>query len=229
VGNLGGAMSLTEEGVTFLRIQDTGDPRDYDNPDPGSNRKIYLTHTTDIGLDGAKLEFSIRVATSPPLDGVHPGGGGGATPWPAGGIGYHIRDGGKGMIGISDGVAIISFSLAKTGETGFENLASDVLVMNNLAGTEPSGDVDTEGAAAAEAVNMINVDDATQWNTFVIDIAVGGNGTHVVTVSANGGAAQSFDVTAGTGAEQASPFIAVGSSGTGGITAFDVDYLSISN
>jgi hypothetical protein len=227
VGNLGGAMSLTEEGITFLRIQDTGDPRDYDNPDPGSNRKIYLTHTTDIGLDGAKLEFSIRVATTGPLDGMHPDGGGGATPWPADGIGYHIRDEGKGMIGISDGVAIISFSLAKAGEVGFENLASDVLVMNNLAGTEPSGDVDT--GDTAEAVNMINIEDATQWNTFVIDIAAGGNGTHVVTVSANGGAAQSFNVTTGTGAEQASPYIAVGSSGTGGITAFDVDYLSISN
>ena len=228
VGNLGGAMSLTEEDVTFLRIQDTGDPRDYDNPDPGSNRKIYLTHTTDIGLDGAKLEFSIRVATTDPLDGMHPDGGGGATPWPADGVGYHIRDEGKGMIGISDGIAIISFSLAKTGEAGFENLASDVLVMNNLVGTEPSDDVDT-GDAAAVAVNMINVEDATQWNTFVIDIAASGSGTHVVTVSANGGAAQSFDVTAGTGAEKTNPFIAVGSSGTGGITAFDVDYLSISN
>jgi len=219
-GSLGGAMSLTEDSITFLRIQDTGDPRDYGYSDPGSNRKIYFTHATDIGLDGARLEFSIRVATTPPLDGT------GTQAWPAGGIGYHIRDGGKGMIGISDGVGIISFSLAKTGEPDFENVPSDVLVMNNLVGTEPSGDVDTgEGIG----LNVITVEDATQWNTFVIDIAAGGSGTHVVTVSANGGPAQSFDVTAGDGTEAESPYIAIGSSGTGGVTAFDVDYISISN
>ena len=224
VGNLGGVVSLSEDGVTFLRVQDTGDPRDYGNSDPGSNRKIYLTRLTDVSLDGINLEVRLRVATSAPLDGVHPDGGAGATPWPAGGIGYHIRDGGKGMIGISDGVGIISFSLAKAGETDFENVASDVLVMNNLVGTEPSGDVDTgEGAG----LNVINVEDATQWNTFVIDIVAGGSGTHVVTVSANGGPAESFDVTAGDSLEADSPFIAIGSSGTGGITAFDVDYLSI--
>jgi len=228
-GSLGGAASLTEGDITFLRIQDTGDPRDYDNPDPGSNRKIYLTHTTDIGLDGARLEFSIRVATTDPLDGMHPDGGGGAVPWPAGGVGYHIRDGGKGMIGISDGVGIISFSLALAGEPMFESVTTDVLVMNSLVGTEPTSDVDTEDSAAAVALNMMVVDDATQWNTFVIDIAAGGAGTHVVTVSANGGPAESFDVTLGSDLEAEGPFIAIGSSGTGGITAFDVDYLSISN
>ena len=175
--------------MTFLRIQDTGDPRDFGNSDPGSNRKIYFTHATDIGLNGTRLEFSLRVATTPPLDGT------GTQAWPAGGIGYHIRDGGKGMIGISDGVGIISFSLAKAGETDFENVASDVLVMNNLVGTEPSGDVDT---GESTGLNVINVEDAAQWNTFVIDIVAGGSGTHVVTISANGGPAESFDVTTGT-------------------------------
>jgi hypothetical protein len=97
--------------------------------------------------------------------------------------------------------------------------------MNNLVGTEPSGDVDTGDAATA--VNMLAVEDAAQWNTFVIDIAAGGAGTHVVTVSANGGAAESFEVTTGSGLEADGAYITIGSSGTGGITAFDVDYLSV--
>ncbi|MBN1807279.1 MAG: hypothetical protein JW837_18685 [Sedimentisphaerales bacterium] len=227
-GGIGGIVSLTENNVTFLRVQDTGDPRDYGMSDPGSNRKLYLTHLTDIGLNGARIEFAIRIATSGPLDGMHPDGGAGVTPWPQGGIGYHIRDGGKGMVGISDGVGIISFSLVKAGEAGFENLPSDVLVMNNLAGMEPSGDVDSgEGAGG---INAVSIDNATDWNTFVIDIAAGGSGTHVVTVSANGSDAMSFDVTAGDGIElENTPYIAIGSSGTAGLTAFDVDYISISN
>jgi len=225
-GAPGGASALVEDGVTFLRIQDPGDPRDYAMPDP-SNRKVYFTHTTGLGLDGVRLEVRARIATSAPLDDQHPDGGAGITPWPAEGIGYHIRDDGKGMFGIAqDGLGIISFSLAQPGEAGFENVATDVLVMNSHVGAQPSGDVDT--GAAATAVNMMAVDDVTQWNTFVIDIAAGGTGTHVVSISANGQPAQSFDVTVGTGLEAGKgSYIAVGSSGTGPLTAFDVDYISV--
>jgi hypothetical protein len=228
-GNPGGASLLSEDGVDFLRIQDTGDPRDYDMGDPGSNRKVYLTRLTDISLDGLRLEVGMRVATTPPLDDQHPDGGAGVAPWPAEGLGYHIRDGGKGMIGVSDGVGIISFSLAQAGEPMFEDVTTDVLIMNSLVGTDPTSDVDTGDAAAAVALNMMVVDDATQWNTFVIDIVAGGAGTHVVTISANGGAAESFDVTLGSDLEADDPFITIGSSGTGGITAFDVDYLKVGN
>jgi hypothetical protein len=220
-GNPGGAASLTEDGVTFLRIQDTGDPRSLGIGEP-SNRKVYLTRLTDISLDGLTLEVRMRIATTPPLDNQISG-----DPWPAEGIGYHIRDGGKGMIGVSDGVGIISFSLAQPGEPMFEDVATDVLVMNSLVGTDPTSDVDTGDAANAVAVNMMAIDDATQWNTFVIAIVAGGAGTHVVTVSANGGPAESFDVTLGSDMEADAPFITIGSSGTGGITAFDVDYLSV--
>ncbi len=228
-GMPGGAVSLIDEdGVTFLRIQDTGDPRDYDMSDPGSNRKVYLTRLTYISLDGLRLEVRARVATTAPLDDMHPDGGAGIAPWPAEGIGYHIRDGGKGMFGVSDGVGIISFSLAQAGEPMFEDVTTDVLIMNSLVGTEPTSDVDTEDAAAAVALNMMVVDDATQWNTFVIDIVAGGAGTHVVSVSVNDGPAESFDVTLGSDLEADGPFITIGSSGTGGITAFDVDYLAVS-
>jgi hypothetical protein len=217
-GNPGGVSTLVEDGVTFLRIQDIGDPRSLGISDP-SNRKIYLTHGINGGLDGATLAFAIRVATTPPLDNQVSG-----DPWPEGGIGYHIRDDGKGMIGISDGVGIISFSLAKAGEIA--GIDVDSLVMNNLAGTAPSGEVDSDSAGAI-AVNSLPVDDATAWNTFVINIAAGGAGTHVVTISANGGDPVSFDVTEGTGTEGDTPYIGVGSSGTGGITAFDVDYVMV--
>jgi hypothetical protein len=216
-GNPGGASLLTEDGVTLLRIQDIGDPRDLGISDP-SNRKIYLTHAADISLDALTIEVKMRVATTPPLDDQISG-----DPWPAEGIGYHIRDGGKGMIGVSDGVGIISFSLGQAGEADYPDAASDLLVMNNLVGTEPSGDVDTgEGE-----LNAVAIDDASQWNTFVIEIAAGGTGTHVVTISANGGAAQSFDVTEGDGTEADVPYVAIGSSGTGGTTAFDVDYITV--
>ncbi len=60
-----------------------------------------------------------------------------------------------------------------------------------------------------------------------MDIAAGGKGTHVVTVSVNGGAPQSFDVTTGVGTNGTANYIALGSSGTGGYTAFDVDYFRI--
>jgi hypothetical protein len=222
-GNPGGAAALVEDDVTFLRIQDTGDPRSLGISDP-SNRKVYLTRLTDLSLDAVTLEVRMRVATTPPLDDQVSG-----DPWPAEGIGYHIRDGGKGMIGVSDGVGIISFSLAQPGEPMFEDVTTDVIIMNSLVGTEPTSDVDTGDAASAVAVNMMAIEDATQWNTFVIDIAAGGAGTHVVTISANGGEAQSFDVTLGSDLEADGPYITIGSSGTGGITAFDVDYLSVSN
>ena len=82
--------------------------------------------------------------------------------------------------------------------------------MNGLVGTEPSGDVDSDGAGVA---NVLAIADATAWNDIAIDIVAGGAGTHVVTVSVNGEAAQSFDVTAGTGTEQDYAYIAIGSSG----------------
>ncbi len=227
-GRPGGAAALVEDDVTFLRIQDTGDPRDYDMGDPGSNRKVYLTRQTDTGLDGLRLEFCIRVATSAPLDDMHPDGGAGIEAWPAEGIAYHVRDGGKGMIGIAEaGLGVISFSLARGGQPGLEDVTGDVLVMHNLVGTEPSGDVDTEDTAEAiVARNWVAVDDVTQWNTFAVDIAAGGAGTHTVSVSVNDGEAVAFDITAGDGLEGDGSYLAVGSSGTGGITAFDVDYVS---
>jgi len=221
-GAPGGAAALVEDDVTFLRIQDTGDPRGQGFSDP-SNRKVYLTHQVESNLDGTQIEFRMRLATTAPLDGTSP-----EEAWPAEGIAYHVRDGGKGMIGVGEaGLGVISFSLARGGQPGLEEVEGDVLVMNNLVGDVPTGDVDTEDTAdTIVAKNYIAVEDITQWNTFAVSIAAGGAGTHVVTVSVNGGPAQAFDVTAGDGLEGDGSYLAMGSSGTGGVTAFDVDYLA---
>ncbi|UCG57120.1 MAG: PEP-CTERM sorting domain-containing protein [Phycisphaerales bacterium] len=230
-GSPGGVSALTEGDVTYIRIQDTGNPSSHGFSDPGSNRKIYLGHEIDFGLDGAQLEFRTRVATGDPLDDSYTGDG--INPWPAGGIGYHIRDHGKGMFGIAEaGVGIISFSLALQSElagySGYEGIDSDVLLLNELPGTEMSADIDTGDTGVP---SYLPVDDATAWHTFLIDIAAGGTGTHQLSISIDGGAPTIIDVTAGDGFEwdddPITPmYLAMGSSGTGGITAFDVDYFS---
>ena len=104
VGIPGGASALTEGNTDYLRIQDTGDPRDYDSPagewgNP-SNRKIWFAHQIDFGLDGARLEFRARIATGAPLDMAHPDGGGGIQAWPAGGIGAPVANNGKGHLAL---------------------------------------------------------------------------------------------------------------------------------
>ncbi|UCG57121.1 MAG: PEP-CTERM sorting domain-containing protein [Phycisphaerales bacterium] len=231
MGRPGGVSALTEGDTTYVRIQDTGDPRDYGMGDPGSNRKIYLGHEIDFGLDGAQLEFRARVATGPPLDDQHPDGGGGVAPWPAGGIGYHIRDGGKGMFGIGEiGTGILSFSLALQSElagyAGYEAIATDALLLNELNGAAATGDIETGDTGVA---SYVPVGDITSWHTYLIDIAVGGSGTHQLSISIDGGAPTVVDVTAGDDYEWDDlgiKYIAMGSSGTGGITAFDVDYFS---
>jgi hypothetical protein len=231
VGRPGGVSALTEGSVNFIRIQETGDPRDYGMGDPGSNRKIFLGHEIDFGPDGAQLEFRARVATGAPLDDMHPDGGGGIAPWPAGGIGYHIRDGGKGMFQIGGkGEGVFAFSLALQSElggyAGYEGIDTDALLVNELNGTEPTGDIDTGETGVA---SYIPLDDATAWHTFIVDIIAGGAGTHQLSISVDGGAPTLLDVTAGSDYEwddgDGIRYIAMGSSGTGGITAFDVDYI----
>ena len=135
-GRPGGAGALAETPTNnYLRIQDTGDPRDHGMGDPGSNRKIYFGHsiTNESGMapdvadsvldDGITISMRARVATGAPLDDMHSDKGGGdgenkhiasATPWPSGGQGYLGHDGGKGNFSVrqSGGDGIISFSLA---------------------------------------------------------------------------------------------------------------------
>jgi hypothetical protein len=223
-GAPGGISIITEGAVTFARIQDTGNPKDYGYSDP-SNRKIYLGHELDFGLDGAHLEFRARIATTGLLDEY---AGGGA--WSADGL--EIRDDGKSMVGIAnDSRDIISFGLLTQTEvisySGYEGVNTDVLVVNELNGTSPTADVETGQTGNP---SYVPVDDATVWHTFVIDIVAGGTGTHQVSISVDGGLATVLDVTAGRGEDDDLEFInyvALGCSGTGTTAAFDIDYVYV--
>lgn len=193
----GGVSALVDpDGTTYLRLQDTGDPRDYGFSDPGSNRKIALGHdisaegaSASIIDDGVTLTFRARVATDGPLDEAHLDGSIGIEPWPVEGDGYRSHDGGKGNLRIrqSNG-GHISFSLA-TGDAGIFGLA-----MNNLIGPEISGQVGNSGVP-----NFVEVD-PVQWNEFFVTIQSDPEqiGTHVVEMYVNGSLEpEIFQVTAG--------------------------------
>jgi hypothetical protein len=211
-GNPGGVVALAEDDTTYLRIQDTGDPRDYGDsvPTGKTNYSLYLTQPTDFALDGAIIEFRARIATTGTLDAWRKDGGGmastGLFDWPAGGLGGKIENGtheayGRGNVGIAEkGVGVISFALT------------------------------TSGLTVGQSGNKVSVDDATQWNTYKIEITAGGSGTHVLKASANGGDVKTFNVTAGTGVVEDGKYITVGSPDLAGrvAAAFDVDYIKVS-
>ena len=126
--------------------------------------------------------------------------------WPAGGLGGSFENGtfedyGRGNIGIAEkGKGLISFVLT------------------------------TSGLQVGNSGNKVSVDDATQWNTYKIEIAAGGSGKYVLKVSANGGDVKTFEVTAGTGVVENGKYITIGSPDLAGkvATAFDVDYIKLS-
>ena len=227
----GGASALTEGSAGFLRMQDTGDPRDYAMPDP-SSRKLYFGH--DIGAesaastivnDGVTISMRARVATGTPLDDRHPDGGGGIVPWPATGDGYLIHDGGKGSFGIKgSGTGIVSFSLATASDLG---LPWGGLIMNNLNGSAVSGNVDTGEAGAR---NLLLLANPTDWHEFWITIKgdTSGGGTHRVDILADGLLAPfTFHVTAGDGNDYSgSSYLALGLGNTGQSGAIDVDFFA---
>jgi hypothetical protein len=206
-GNPGGASAMAEDDVTYLRIQDTGDPRYYGSTKPTkkTNYSILLTQPTDFALDGAILEFRARIATTGTLDAWRKKGGGlastGLFDWPAGGLGGSFDNYGRGNIGISEkGKGIISAIMT------------------------------TSGIEVGKKGNKVTVDDATQWNTYKIEIAASGSG-YVLKASANGGEVKTFNVkAAGSGVDENGKNITIGSPDISGAfnTAFDVDYIKVS-
>ena len=226
-GRPGGASALVDGETTYLRLQDTGDPRDYGMGDPGSIRKIFFGH--DISAEGAggdildtgvTLSLRARIPTTGPLDDAHPDGGGGVVPWAAGGDGYGIHDGGKG-IGIhqADG-GTISFHLALPSIDGY---STGGLAMNALNGISASSSVD----AGEGTENVHALADPTQWQELWITIAGGGSGTHQVTVYADGDlSGTTYDVTAGSGSDYSMSYISMELGATGLQGAVDIDFMS---
>ncbi|MBN1804080.1 MAG: hypothetical protein JW837_02400 [Sedimentisphaerales bacterium] len=210
-GNPGGVAALTDDDVTYIRVQDTGDPRDYGStiPTGKTNYSLYLTQPINNGLDGARIELRARIATTGTLDAWRKSGGGmastGLFAWPAGGLGGSFENGthganyGRSNIGIAEDGKLISLALT------------------------------TGGIEIGNSGNKVSVDNATAWNTYVINIAANGDGKYTVSVSANGKPDKSFTVTPGKGTVQGGNYIAVGSPDLAGTvaTAFDVDYISV--
>jgi len=234
----GGVSALSEDSFNFVRLQETGDPRDHGESDP-SNRKIYFGHSltdelpaevADSILDnGVTISFRTRLATTPPLDELHPAGGGATSPWPDDGDGYVIHDGGKGNFGIcQDGPTnTISFCLALASDD--DELNTNGLVMNKLNGTSPSGDVDLQGDEPG-TVNILPIEDPTVWHEFWINIEAdnSGQGTHIVTIYVDGDASNStnFHVTAGSSSDLTGTCLALGVGATPQSGAIDVDFFA---
>lgn len=235
----GGLTGLTEGALSYLRMQDAGDPRQAGYPDP-SNRKLYFAaNLTSLGApdnllnSGVTLSFRARVPTSGTLDNITQliGGVPVTQPYPAGGNGYAIHDNGKGNFGIRQlggGGGIISFSLT----TAFDplNVLQGIqpgLIMNNLNGNVNSGVVDSNEAGTRNFLPF----DSTQWHEFWITIQSGGSGTHVVKIYMDGSlVANSFDVTAGTGTDggiNAYSYLAMGLGNTQLSGALDVDFVAV--
>jgi len=242
-GMPGGISALNEGAVNYVRMQDTGDPRDHGGSDP-SNRKVWLTHQLiDDGVDeitaddiltsgGITLSFRARLATGSPLDDLLIDGGA-AGPWPEGGSGYGPHNGGKGSFGIHEeegGDQTISFCLALA-EEEYTNVTDHMggkqgLVMNSLNGTSPSGSVDAQDNEGTP--NILELD-PTQWHEFWITIEpdTSGGGTHKVNVYADGSStATEFHVTAGDGGDESYSYILLGFGSTNQSGAMDVDFFA---
>lgn len=242
-GQPGGVQELSDGVNDYVRFQDTGDPRQYGHADPGSNRKLYFTrnlfHEGGLTLldTGVTLSFRIRLATrlTGPLDDRYPESGSAPMPWPAGGKGYQIDAGGKGMIGIrspgkqedSNG-RLISFVLAQASEDIFLK-GKNGLVMNSRNGSTASDSVDF----GMGELQIVELDDLTVWHEFWVTIIADttGGGTHKITIWKDGDVEhpEEHHVTASTAFEQGhelQQYLALGLPATSLDGAFDVDFVA---
>lgn len=246
----GGAMSVTENGVTYLRIQDTGDPRDYGYADPGSNRKVYFGHdmiadgaSETVTDDGVVLAFRARIPTpgntTAPLDPWHRDGqqAAGVKPYPATGDGYVTSDQGKGNFVIrqagnaSNPGGGIAFSLTVASDTTGGALTPTAnftgLTMNENAGNKPAGSQVNFGQGTGTNVVAF---DPTQWHEFWIVLRKdpAGIGTHQGFIYMDGSLTpRIFSITSGTDTDFTGiSYLAIGMTATPQNAALDIDYVA---
>ena len=234
----GGAGVFMENGDSFLRIQDAGNPVDHGFADPTSNRKIYLTQSLDAIFspgaspltDGVTLYFRGRVATpagDAPLDDHHPAGGGAITPWTGTGDGYSVHDGGKGNFVIRDGSVggSIAFALATPPGHGQDYSEGEGLTMNRLNGTVISADVDANDATGTPNVIELTVQ---SWHDIwvTIEADTSGDGTHRADIYLDSSTTpNSIHLTAGTGNDDGGNiYLGMGFGATPQSGAIDVDF-----
>ncbi|MBI3849711.1 MAG: carbohydrate-binding protein [Verrucomicrobia bacterium] len=225
-----GDLTYPGSNVTYLRIQDTGNPPQYstltNNGCDGcslggpSNRKIAFVHDmTDEGApdtfldDGFTITFRARVPTpaktTQPLDPLYPNGesGSGPQPYPAGGDGYLIADDSNGFFNPHQAaIGKLGFSLVTSndtlgGLTAVPKANFQGLMVNGLNGTAPNNNIDFN-ESPAQFLPL----DPTDWNEFwiVVQRDPSALGTHVLFVYTNGSVnAQIFHVTAASASGQA--------------------------
>lgn len=238
----GGANLFTEGGFAYLRMQDTGDPRDYGYPDPFSNRKIYFGHDVeadgggpDVMDTGVTLTFRARIPTPSnttfPLDSLHRDGqqAAGVQPYPAEGDGYVTSDGGKGNFVVRQSAGgAIAFSLTQTNDTTGGNPTVNRanfagLTMNEFNGNQISGNVNFGQGTGTNVITF----DPTQWHEFWIVLRKdpANVGTHQGFIYLDGSLTpQVFRITAGTGNDYTQSYIAFGGTATPQTWALDVDF-----
>lgn len=252
VGNSPGGASLVTNGpVTFLRMQDPGDPRDYGYPDPYCNRKVYFGHaiTNEVDLarsqtimrSGVTLTFRARIPTltkaGQPIDQLHRDGqqASGVQPYPASGDGYVTSDGGKGNFviresgnGVDVPAAAIAFSLTQTNDTTGGNPTTGQAGFAGLTFNEFNGNVPTDQVNFGQGskTNVVAFD-PTDWHELYIVIRddPADIGTHEAFVFRDGNLFPTvFKITGGTGSDLPDSFLAMGGSATPQNWALDVDY-----
>ena len=252
-GAPGGAMTLDDGGEAFLRMQDPGDPRSFDFPDP-SNRKVSFHRDLRFDgvnaenggnfsegfkplRDGVTLNFRARLPTPSaggPLDQIHQDG---MSDIPAEGDGGTIHDSGKGMFGIheldtddpdADKSGKISFSLGLTTDEQNGSPEMDGLIMNSKSGADVTGDVE---AGEGLEQNLVAVEDLTQWHEFWITIIRDDSddeATHKVEVYKDGSIeAETFFVTAGSGQDNESDYLWLSLGATPQSAAVDIDFYRV--
>ncbi|MCI0540590.1 MAG: hypothetical protein L0Z50_35770 [Verrucomicrobiales bacterium] len=242
-------MSITEGGVTFLRMQDTGDPRGYGFSEP-SNRKVYFGHditaegAPDTILDdGVTLSFRARIPTlgnaNALIDDLYLSGGTTPTPYPSEGDGYLISDGGVGNVGVKQlSSGMISFALTVPHDNFDDSDPTSPtadfsgLTMNKLNGPVVGAPVDFNSDSSAEFRGAAL--DPTAWHEFWITIKADTNGvgTHEVSVYLDGStqAATNVVVTAGFSDEHHGiGYLGIGGSRTVESWALDLDFVAYKN
>ncbi len=253
----GGVIAVTtgthpsEVGISYLRIQDCGNPEQFKDPSNvtftrPANRKILFVHDMtaegcpDTVLDdGFTITFRARIPTraktTAPIDDLYPAGeaGNGVVTYPAAGDGILIRDNANGCVSARQlspsskiGFSLVTSNDSTSGFVGGTKANFMGFEVNGLNGNVPNNNVDF-GVAPTQYLPL----DPTEWNEFWIVVTKddSGLGTHLLLVYTNGStSAQIFHVTAASSGGELSSVshIEMGSSQTAQSGAVDIDFLA---